>query len=104
MRTHCKWGHPLTAGNAYLWRGSRYCKVCRRVREKLRKRGSKQAFAAHLSELIERGTLFEPQRGPLGACKQRLEAEQTPTVCDMAWAAGIFEGEGTCADRHRVSV
>jgi hypothetical protein len=104
MKGHCKWGHPRTEKNVYRWRGSVYCKVCRRVREKLRKRGTTESFADHLKMLTERGTVFTPQRGPLGHVKRELAAEQAPTVCDIAWAAGIYEGEGTCGDLHAVSV
>lgn len=29
IKTHCKKGHPFDDDNVYLWRGSRYCVVCR---------------------------------------------------------------------------
>jgi hypothetical protein len=104
MKTHCKWGHPLTPENTYTWRSDSYCKVCRRVREKLRKRGTEQSFSDHLKELTERGTLYKRQRGPLGRVRNELAAQETPTPCDLAWAAGIYEGEGACSDLHAVSV
>lgn len=103
MSTHCKWGHPRNEANTYVWRGARYCRVCRRVRNKLLMRGSAESFSDHLRTLSERGLLYRPQRGPLGYTRS-ARATQTPTVCDIAWAAGIFEGEGTCGDLHQASV
>lgn len=32
----------------------------------------------------------------LGRCKPGLEAKEHPTNIDIAWAAGIWEGEGNC--------
>jgi|SRR5882757_6076258 len=32
----------------------------------------------------------------LGYCKPGLEATKSPTPQDIAWAAGIWEGEGSC--------
>jgi hypothetical protein len=34
--------------------------------------------------------------GNLGYCKPGLEASEHPTVQDICWAAGIYEGEGSC--------
>lgn len=103
MIIHCKWGHPRNAENTYIWHGARYCRVCRRVRNKLLKRGSLESFSDHLRVLTERGVVYKPQRGPLGRTKAGLRATQAPTVCDIAWAAGIFEGEGTC-DARKASI
>ena len=30
QQTHCKQGHAFDAGNTYMWRGTRACRVCRR--------------------------------------------------------------------------
>ncbi len=98
MKTHCKWGHPLNEENVYVWNGAQYCRACRRVREKLRKRKSVESFSDHLQQLSARGTLYKPHSGPLGQSKHGLEATLTPTVCDVAWAAGVFEGEGCCTE------
>ena len=35
-RTHCKYGHELSGENVYLHNGSRHCKECKRLREKMR--------------------------------------------------------------------
>lgn len=37
----------------------------------------------------------------LGWCDPRLKAQAHPTVMDIAWAAGIYEGEGCCWLRPR---
>ena len=36
----------------------------------------------------------------LGECKAGLEATKHPTVRDIMWASGIFEGEGNCTDHN----
>lgn len=33
----------------------------------------------------------------LGACDPKLTATEHPTIQDIAWAAGIYEGEGACS-------
>lgn len=104
MNSHCKWGHPRNEENTYVWRGMRHCRVCRRVRNKLRQRASAESFSDHLQTLSKRGLLYRPQKGPLGHIRAGLEATETPTICDIAWAAGIFEGEGTCSDLQSASV
>ena len=76
--------------------GEHHCRVCRRVRNKLRQRGTNESFADHLDTLGKRGLLYRSQKGPLGYSKSGMEATRSPTVCDIAWAAGVFEGEGTC--------
>ena len=35
-------------------------------------------------------------RGKLGKISPRLAATKSPTVKDIYWAAGIYEGEGNC--------
>ncbi|KKM91634.1 hypothetical protein LCGC14_1226630 [marine sediment metagenome] len=32
----------------------------------------------------------------LGQCKPGLEATKNPMLSDIAWAAGLYEGEGSC--------
>lgn len=32
-KTHCKHGHPFTRENTYLWKGSRKCVECTRIRK-----------------------------------------------------------------------
>ena len=34
--------------------------------------------------------------GMLGYCKPGLEATESPTLMQIAWAAGLYEGEGCC--------
>ena len=104
MKTKCKWGHLLTKENTYQWRGQRRCRVCHRVRQKLWKRKSNEDFSAHLKNLEMKGVLYFPQRGPLGWEKPGRNAKETPSVLDIAWAAGVFEGEGCCTDLHQAVV
>jgi hypothetical protein len=33
-KTRCAHGHPFDEANTYHWRGSRYCKTCRRLRQR----------------------------------------------------------------------
>jgi hypothetical protein len=104
MKDKCKWGHLLTEENTYRWRGQRRCRVCHRVRQKLWKRKSNEDFKAHLQDLESKGVLYFPSRGPLGWEKPGRKATETPSVMDIAWAAGVYEGEGCCADQHQVVV
>jgi hypothetical protein len=49
----CVHGHAFTADNVYLWRGSRHCRMCQRIRHrdrKRRKRAEKREAAKCLSE------------------------------------------------------
>ncbi|MFJ1995270.1 HNH endonuclease signature motif containing protein [Streptomyces asiaticus] len=42
IKTHCKKGHPYSAGNTYVWRGHRHCRICKSEasrRHKQRSRG-----------------------------------------------------------------
>ena len=104
MKDRCKWGHPFSEENTYRWRGQRRCRVCHRVRQKLRKRKSNEDFKAHLEDLEKRAVLYFPLRGPIGWEKPNRKATETPSPFDIAWAAGIFEGEGCCADGASVAV
>src|SRR5215470_7392532 len=104
MKDKCKWGHSLTEENVYRWRGQRRCRVCHRVRQKLRNRKSNEDFKTHLQDLEMKGVLYFPQRGPLGWEKPDRRAIETPSPFDIAWAAGVFEGEGCCRDSHKVVV
>jgi hypothetical protein len=104
MRNKCKWGHLLTEENTYLWGGQRRCRVCLRVRKKLWKRKSNEDFKAHLEDLEMKGILYVPQAGPLGWEKPGRKATETLSILDIAWAAGVFEGEGCCTDRHQATV
>src|SRR5437762_13903397 len=36
----------------------------------------------------------------MGAPSRQPKATQSPTVADIAWAAGFYEGEGTCQPVH----
>jgi hypothetical protein len=104
MKTKCKWGHLLTEENTYRWRGERRCRVCHRVRQKLWKRKSNEDFGTHLQDLEMKGVLYFPMRGPLGWEKPGRKATETPSLLDIAWAAGVFEGEGCCTDQHQAVV
>jgi hypothetical protein len=33
-QTHCRAGHPYTEASTYLWRGRRYCRVCRNASQR----------------------------------------------------------------------
>src|SRR3954466_6984063 len=37
LKTHCKWGHPLSGNNLYLFRGRRHCKACRSAMHRKRR-------------------------------------------------------------------
>jgi hypothetical protein len=37
QQTHCKHGHEFTPENTYLWRTSRICKACMRMRDRERR-------------------------------------------------------------------
>lgn len=104
MKTHCKWGHPLTPENTYAWRKEKRCRLCHRVRVKLWKRKSGEDFKAHLDDLEKKDILYMPMKGPLGWEKPGRKATETPSIMDIAWAAGVYEGEGSCADNHQVTV
>ncbi len=44
--------------------------------------------------------LASPRHGrPVGWRDKRIEATEIPTTVDIAWAAGIYEGEGNVSDR-----
>ena len=38
---------------------------------------------------------------PLGSMKPELNSTKNPTINDIYWAAGIYEGEGSCANTGR---
>jgi hypothetical protein len=40
----------------------------------------------------------------VGWMKPGLEARAHPSLLDIAWAAGVYEGEGTCGRNSEVSV
>lgn len=50
-----------------------------------------------------KGRRWRGNEGMYGSVKPGLEAKAHPTSRDIAWAAGIFEGEGSCAwsPKHR---
>jgi hypothetical protein len=58
---------------------------------------------AHKAER-ERGVLRV--NGNYGKMKPGLEATESPTLMQIAWAAGLFEGEGSCCRvaRHSAQV
>lgn len=88
----CKRGHrrPTPAD-------PRGCRVCNRARDLSRKSGRTYAEALRLAEAGAIVRWPGNGNGQFGKSKPGLEAKRTPTVADIAWAAGIFEGEGSVA-------
>lgn len=64
-RTHCEHGHLLTEGNVYLWRGTRYCRMCR-ARTSANRDRSKYRVGTVQAECVMCGTAFSFVRGPGG--------------------------------------
>jgi len=73
--THCKHGHAFTPENTYWKKNGKYttrdCKIC------------KDAYSKRRDELRRQSKPAAQRRHP------------KPNEIDMAWAAGLFEGEGT---------
>jgi len=76
--THCVNGHEFNEENTYVWpkTGKWVCRAC--VRERMQRRRSQ-----------EKAVRVEVEAERIAALKPDL------STIDLAWAAGLFEGEGT---------
>lgn len=76
--THCINGHEFTPENTYVWpkTGKRVCRACQRER----------SYRSYVGKANARKA----------AHQRELEARYpAPSDIELAWAAGLFEGEGT---------
>jgi hypothetical protein len=76
--THCIHGHPFSEENTYVWafNGKRMCRTCNRERQ-----------ASYCSR--KRAVRLAERKAELDAMRPQL------SDIELAWAAGLFEGEGT---------
>jgi hypothetical protein len=74
----CCRGHSLTQENIYVWSkdGSWKCRICHQENARRHRQKGKEATAAKKKEALEK---WLPVLTPI----------------ELAWAAGLFEGEGT---------
>lgn len=88
----CYRGHELTATKSYAdSKGRRSCRECRRIRER----------ASFSPRFTNRRSTFDPDSVPLPEGSHLLLSPTSPlktpiTVLEIAWAAGVYEGEGSC--------
>lgn len=88
----------VTAGSSSRPPVRRYaCDIASADRERIKK-GKTPPTERYCSR--KHANLANPRTGrPTGYVKPGLEATERPTALDIAWGAGIFEGEGNCSDR-----
>jgi hypothetical protein len=97
----CLRGHAYTPPSTGGFRG---CPVCFRAYQWAKRRG--QGVEYGLAQLVDKpvGSIQSPPPSYLGHCKAGLEAKLTPSIIEIAWAAGIYEGEGHARLPGSVSV